>query len=417
MHSFFGPNVCVLGGNFFTINGNVTEDRDGSRTVSGSSSTSYFGADGTPTRTHVTGSLFRGNDLFRPINSAMRFGAPPGMSGSIQEGGIISMNGPGTYRLQKICAGQTIRKNGTGGLTVLGGTDIGAILYLHGSGSITLFGQIYPGVVIHKHGASDLTIMSRQIADSVQFNIHQGNVTFIHRPPESVVNTIVLHGPARISMPTDSSNANAGVGQSPPFTVIDGAHITVDGNIAHQPTLQVPREGTFSPSSFTSPSKLPKPRENVNPNEFSDALNIYLASLKGKTTIKEQMEGLQLTSAERELLSDLYKPIEKLAYDYIISLDWLKVPVCINEKFYNLDDLLRCTDSQDQLQDPTTRAPICQLQIQPARNLINEFEELFSELKTALEVHRRETSRKEDSPIPPLSSESASGCPELSHRW
>lgn len=123
------------------------------------------------------------------------------------------------------------------------------------------------------------------------------------------------------------------------------------------------------------------PNQTNNPleeylNQCSKTTREYVLSIKDKPKLSERILKLALSVYE-EAAFEKFK-------DGVVSLDYMDIPVCLNEKYYDLTTLIGLT------RDPNTTDEFSPLQISPARTYINELEEA---IKRVIVTREKESPR------------------------
>jgi hypothetical protein len=136
------------------------------------------------------------------------------------------------------------------------------------------------------------------------------------------------------------------------------------------------------PNTTPTTSSLPE-KENSSP--YSVHTTAYLKDIAKKPSFEEKINNLiEFLKENNDELTDAdLNDLERFK-DPIMLYPYMKTPVCLNEVYYDLDSLLKLpiiNPTDRERLDPMKRANFKLSEIQSARNLINEFEEVLKNIK------------------------------------
>jgi hypothetical protein len=292
----------------------------------------------------------------------------------------ISHEAAGNHNLETIANDTDFFRNGTGTTIVTGSVGHGVKLTILEEGNLTISGNIGSECSIYKDG-SGVLIIEGTVADDLKLTIYgSGQVRFTRRPPESVL--VAIKNPGGVAQILCE-------GVALPRPRQDYAHHNMGAAARRQP----------SPPPRVVYVQAAAPRHAAGPHDamaavdkYTDLTQSYIDATRAhqKKTIKARIEELALTAEEELLFKDFIDPI---------SLDYFDdVPVQYNEKYFNLSTLLGLNKPED----PFTREPLKLANIQPARKVFNDLDEVIKKLKEQREVAKKALVVEEESVSPSM---------------
>ncbi|MDR3443203.1 MAG: hypothetical protein P4L65_09310 [Legionella sp.] len=275
----------------------------------------------------------------------------------------VSHNDAAVINLETIANDTDFTRDGSGSTVITGSVGHGVTMSIRGNSNVTIRGAIGSGCSILKEGSGALTIEGI-VAENLKLTVYgQGPVVFVCRPPESVIGAIKNRG---------------GVAQ-----IFIGARLVLppprQGYIRHNLGAPAEQPVQYHPPLFRErPAPAAAPIASAVDN-YPDITRTYIETFRehGVKTIAVRISELNLTEEETPLFDEF---IEKTIWnDYFTD-----IPICYNETYYNLADLLKLYNENKP--DPLSRAPLKLANIQPARQLLNKLDKVINELKAMREA-------------------------------
>lgn len=209
--------------------------------------------------------------------------------------------------------------------------------------SLRIIGNIGRGCNIVKEGNGTLTIEGI-VADDLKLVAYgQGSIIFTHQPSQFVISAIknpcgtpiICAGTRLPTLDHGYSHHNLGV------------------VAARRPEQHVP-------------APLVSAVKNTE-KQYSKLTEDYIESYKKQKTIATRIAELELTEEETLLFTSFIEPIMMEYFD--------DTPVMYNERYFNLSTLLKSKI------DPLTGVPLVFSDIQPARTLLNNLDDVINALQ------------------------------------
>jgi hypothetical protein len=274
----------------------------------------------------------------------------------------VSHNDAAVINLEAIANDTDFTRDGSGSTVITGSVGHGVTMSIRGNSNVTIRGAIGSGCSILKEGGGTLTIEGI-VTDNLKLTVYgQGSVVFSRRPLESVIGAIKNRGGV-------AQIICAGSALPPPR----------QGYIRHNLGAAAEQPAQYHPPLFRErPAPAAAPIAPAVDN-YPDITRSYIETFRdhGVKTIAVRISELNVTAEETPLFDEF---IEKTIWnDYFTD-----IPVCYNETYYNLADLLKLYNENKP--DPLSRAPLKLANIQPARQLLNKLDKVINELKATREA-------------------------------
>lgn len=281
------------------------------------------------------------NGLFKPHRTVIeQSGAEDFFLDEIADNTDFSRSGSGTTYIMSIGSRVRLSLNDSGCISITGNIGSHCEIMVDGNGKLTIEGNI----------ANDLKISI--------WNRH-ASVIFARRPCNNVIHAI--------KNPVGATIICEGI--------VEPVRRYVQHNLGavEPPVLQQP--------AHPNP---PAPAPAAADDQFSDITLKYIENYKAQhhESIANQITRLGPLTAEEEALFENFNDTAMMSY-------FNDIPVGYNEKYYDLSSLIKIYHSSGV--DPFTREPLKLANIQPARKILNDFEQSLKKV-----MKKREEAKQEE---------------------
>ncbi|WP_058535137.1 DUF4097 family beta strand repeat-containing protein [Legionella saoudiensis] len=271
----------------------------------------------------------------------------------------ITHTGTDDIELDEIANDTNFIRKGSG-LTTVNGTVGYNVKIDISEGDVIIRGNIGGKCLICKDGNGALTI-DGDVARDLKLTLYgQGTVYFTRKPHADVINSIrresvnaQIYCAGRLLLAPNPSYVHHNMGRSTETRVVEVERIVERVVVRNVP--------------------VPSPSQQAFEDKYDKDTQIYIDGQRKYETIAARIEKLGTLSPEEERLLAVFT--DPITLDYFND-----VPVCYKEKYYNLSTLLQIG------MDPMSREALMLYKINPARTLVNNFEEIMDKIQ----INRKE---------------------------
>jgi hypothetical protein len=319
--------------------------------------------------------------------------------GDVPSNSDLHISGVGSVTLNSINANVTIIKSGVGPLRIDGFiSEENVRIIISGVGNVYFAIQPPQSVRIEKSGVGQIYVTGKKF--STPFSIHS---QLSEKRPHAADDkkdsaSMILHA-LREYAPAHRDNHDSdadfpGLADAIRASTVEAKAPRPSAPIAHSAPIH--RDNHDSDANFpgladairasmaeakaarpSAPIAHPLPDDKkfhgsdksaINSQQYSKHMQNYIATFENKELLSKRIEKvLQLMPEAEERFAKLVDPI---------SEDYMDIPVSLNEVFYNLNTLA----SNQAKRDPFTQELFALTEIQSARQLYNEADELIKQL-------------------------------------